>query len=155
MAGERFVDQAVVELAAYLRTNFPTKLRLIETQKGFSANEIQDPLEVLEADAPEDNRSPLVQVYAVAASPILSREKLWAVTCSVVITYVGDARPQNAEKRLNEYVTALIDMLDDDPVIGGNVTFAEIQDIFMAARGDDSESRKAALATIEVHTCET
>ena len=135
-----------------LRTEALSSQNLVSLS--LAVNSIADPEEYLEADAPEDNRSPLIEVFASGTNPINSRERLWAIACSVAMTYVGDARPSKSEEFINQYITALIDLLNDSPTLAGTVTYAEITGIFMASRGDDSESRKAAVANVDVHVCE-
>ena len=63
MAGERFIQKAVLKLSAYINSNLPTQLRAVETAQSLTTDSLTDPIAVVQYRAPFDNRSPLVEVF--------------------------------------------------------------------------------------------
>ncbi len=60
---DRYVDLAVNSVTSFISANLPAALRLIETEKGLAADFLTDPIEYVNAAIPDDNRSPLIEVY--------------------------------------------------------------------------------------------
>lgn len=114
MSGEAFIDKAVTSLADFIRDNLPAQLRVVETAKGYDANTIEDPREVVGAFIPTLTSSPHVQVYDVGASPEgPDRLKVWHVDCSIIVSFAGDADIEAGEMRAREYMTALVNLIRD------------------------------------------
>ena len=142
MAGERYIDKAVVKLAAYLSANLPAKLRAVETAQSMTANSLTDPVEVLDHRAPYDNRSPLVECFDESWDFVDLPNKMVSVDCTIALSYLGDANLANGEKFMRRYSTALIECLLADATLGGEVVAAIPTDGSSAsARGDSSQTR--------------
>lgn len=142
MAGERYMDKAVVKLTAYLSANLPAKLRAVETAQSMATDSLTDPVEVLDHRAPFDNRSPLVEVFDESWEFVDLKNKVVSVDCTVALSYLGDANLSNGEQFMRRYSSALIDCLLDDTTLGGEVAAAIPTDgSSAAARGDSSQTR--------------
>ena len=142
MAGERYIDKAVVKLAAYLSANLPAKLRAVETAQSMSVNSLTDPVDVLDHRAPFDNRSPLVECFDEAWNFVDLKNRMVSVDCTIALSYLGDANLANGERFMRRYATALIDCLLADTTLGGEVVAAIPTDGSSAsARGDSSQTR--------------
>lgn len=142
MAGERFVDLAVTSVAAYVRANYPTKLRALETAQSLAANSLEDPLEYLEANSPMDLRSPLVEVFDTAARCIDHHGDVWQVDVTIALSFTGDADVSANEKRMRRYATALKDTIRASSTLGSKVPLADLGDYSSeVVRGSNSTTR--------------
>jgi hypothetical protein len=151
MAGEKYTQRAVAKLAGYIRSNLPTYLRAVETDQSLTASSITDPVEVLEADAPHDSRSPLIQVYADRWSYEDYQYKLVLVSCTVAVGITGDADTDTLTTFVDRYITALLDCLIASSTLGSTVLVATLGDSERAtARGDESISRQVFVQDVEV-----
>lgn len=152
MAGERHIDQAVVNLAAYLDSNLPAKLRAVESAQSLTTNDLTDPVEVLAHRAPFDNRSPLIEVFDEGWTFEQQRMNLLAVDCTVSISFVSDANIAGAEQFMRRYMTAVIDCINDDTTLGNTVTTCILRDGSSAVgRGDNSTTRYVYTQGVDVH----
>jgi hypothetical protein len=139
----RFVRKAVEELASYIRTNLPTYLRATETAEGLAASSLEDPVEVLEANAPHLNTSPMVQVWAERWEFTDHSEMLLAVDCTVAINITGSEGLAALTARVDRYVTALLLCLTASRSLDNAVVQALPTDGERATvRGDDSVIRQ-------------
>jgi hypothetical protein len=128
MAGERFVDLAVVKLAAYVRANLPAKLRAVETAQGLTTNSLIDPVEYVEANVPTDTRNPLVEVFDTLAQVEDAHADKWMVACTVALSFTGDADLVANERTMRRYATALKDCIRASRTLGGTVKRCDIGD---------------------------
>tara|TARA_Y100000310_G_C20227408_1_gene598617 strand:- start:26 stop:502 length:477 start_codon:yes stop_codon:yes gene_type:complete len=152
MAGEKYIDLAVVKLAAFLNTNLATKLRAVETAQSLTTDSLTDPVGVLTHRAPFDNRSPLIEVFDEGWSYIDLKNKLLSIDCTVAVTYIGDANISGGETFMRRYMTAVLDTIMSDPTLGATVVKAVPTDGSSAvSRGDHSMTRHIFTQGVDVH----
>ncbi|MAH45399.1 hypothetical protein CMI37_06195 [Candidatus Pacearchaeota archaeon] len=155
MAGEKYIDLAVVKLASYINTNLPTYLRVVESAQSMTADSLTDPLEVIQYRAPFDNRSPLVEVFDEGWRFLDHINKLVSVDCTVAISYLSDANLAGGEQFMRRYATALLDTILADTTLGATVVAAIPTDGSSAvARGDNAMTRHIFTQGFDVHVFE-
>jgi len=155
LANEQFIDRAITNLASYISSNLATKLRAVETAQSLTTNSLTDPVAVVKARIPFDNRSPLVEVFDQSWSMLDHINKLQAVNCTVAISHICDANLENGEIFMRRYMTALINVLQTDSTLGGTVTTAILTDGSSAvSRGDTSTTRMIYTQGVSVHVHE-
>ena len=152
MAGEKYADKAVAKLAAYLAAQYPAQLRIVETAQSLTTNSLTDPVAYVQADLPDDGRSPLMEIWEESGDPIDRRNTLDAYDLTVAVTYAGDADIAAGRLRMRRYMTALIDCLRADPTLSSTVQLAFDKDrSFDVARGKDSATKHVCALGVEVH----
>lgn len=152
MAGERYVQKAVLKLSAYINSNLPAQLRAVETAQSLTTDSLTDPIAVVQYRAPFDNRSPLVEVFDESWEFIDHINKLVSVDCTIALSYVGDASIENGEIFMRRYITALLDTLMGDTTLGSTVVAAIPTDGSSAiTRGDNATTRHVYTQGVDVH----
>ena len=142
MAGERYMDKAVVKLVAHLTANLPGSLRAVEVEQSMAVGSLTDPVDILPHRAPFDNRSPLIEVFDESWDFLDQNNKLASVDVTIALSYLGDANLAGGEQFMRRYSTALIDCLTDDPTLSGAVVAVRLVDgSSAAAHGDSSRTR--------------
>lgn len=142
MAGERFADLAIVSLAASIEANFATYARALETAQGLAAGTLADPVDVLEANNPNDLRSPLIEVFDSDGDCVNNRTNEWDISCTVALSFAGDSDIEANERTMRRYTTVMIDTLRHDVTLGGKVTALSLMDYSSdVLRGDSSATR--------------
>jgi hypothetical protein len=140
----RLVRNAVKQLALYLRTNLPTHLRATESAESLSSMALTNPVQVVEAFVPHDNRSPLYQVYANRFEFEDQRNGHFAVDCTVIGSFVGNANAEALTTFVDRHLTAAILCLTTSMTLGGTVMQALITDGDRAvSHGEESIIRQA------------
>jgi hypothetical protein len=151
MANERYAEKAVVSPAAYLRANLAAQLDAIETEQALTSGVLVDPVEFLEANAPDDNRSPIVEVFVASGSPEHERERLYSFGCGVALSYSSDADIAAGERMLRRYYTGVLKTLQASSTLGGTVQHAQAGAVdFLAERGSDATTRHTFVLDVEV-----
>lgn len=107
MAGEAFVELAVLKLHAALQAGFEAQLLAIESAQSL-ANPIPRPVAFVAARIEHDNRSPLIAVYDEGFDVVHQRQDLVAVDCTVALSMVGLPDLEALERTMRRYVTAVI-----------------------------------------------
>lgn len=153
VTGTKFADRAVEALGDYINSNIAAQLRIVETDQSMTASSLTDPVEVVKARLPFDNRSPLLQVYDEGWQELAApRNHVMVVDCTIVLGYVGDANLYNAERFCRRYMTAVRQTIMADATLGGNVAAAVITGGDSAAAiGDDSTTRIIYTMSVDVH----
>ena len=152
MAGEKYIDKAVLKLATFINTNLPAKLREVETAQSLTTDSLTDPVAVVQHRAPFDNRSPLIEVFDEGWDFIDHINKLISVDCTIALSYVGDASVQNGEIFMRRYMTAVLDTLMADTTLGSTVVAAIPTDGSSAVtRGDNATTRHVFTQGVDVH----
>ncbi len=156
MANEHYARKAVVVLAAYIRDNIATYLRAEETELSLTASSLTDPVAVVEARVPNDNRSPLYEVFVIAGGPEDNgdeRQRIHSYDLSVFWSWFGDADIAAGEAfTMNQY-TALHRCLEADYSLDTTTAHAEPgRAEFEADHGDSSSTRHAFELRVKVRT---
>jgi hypothetical protein len=142
MAGQRLIDAAVTGLASMVASNFATYARALETQQGLAVNTLPDLVAVVAANNPDDVRSPLVEVFDAAARCVNNRTNEWELTCTIALSFAGDADTVANELMMRRYTTVMIDTLRHDVTLGGAVTAMSLRDYSSdVLRGGKSATR--------------
>jgi hypothetical protein len=157
-AVHRYSDRAVTALAAYVRAQLPTHLRALETELELTAGAIADPVEVVERMAPEDNRSPLIEVYDAGGSWAASDgydHRIWAADCTVALSYTSDADISAGEAFVRRYATAVIRCLLASDNLGSTVIEAVLGGVGAGAHGTSTAAiRHYRTFDVSIHTDE-
>lgn len=142
MAGQRLIDAAVTALASMISSNFATYARALETAQSLAANTIPDPVAVVAANDPDDVRSPLIEVFDASARCVNNRTNEWELTCTIALSFAGDADTVANELAMRRYTTVMIDTLRHDVTLGGAVTALSLHDYSSdVLRGGKSSTR--------------
>jgi hypothetical protein len=159
IAAMRHCDKAVAALAAAMSdvTNgMVAQLRLIETALGLTASSLTDPVAIVATDVPQDNRTPLVQVYDeswVWVGP--HREKVMNVNCTVLVSYASDSDVAAADTIMRRYMVAVAQVIELDSTLGGYVVGAALTDGDSSRSIGDTSSTRHARAQgvlVQVHS---
>lgn len=126
MSAHRYARKAREGLAAALAdvtSGFVAQLRAIETAEGYDSNALPDPEAIIAYEAPEDPRSPLVQVYFAAREQggAEVRDRIAGIECVIGITYNSDNDLETAARTMDHFEEAVLRMLEADPTCGGRV----------------------------------
>lgn len=153
----RYIQKAVDSLHTTINAGLAAQLRAVETSESLSAGALTDPVDVVKARLPMDNRSPLVQIFDETWAHDLAagqRHDIIMTVCNVVITTLSqDVDLEAAELFMRRYVTAMIETVAEDPTLGGSAMSAVITGGDSAAVvGDQSASRLAHVLEVEVRT---
>jgi hypothetical protein len=154
MANERYAELAAEALHAFVAAGIDAALSDVETAQGLSAGTIRRPVAVVRARAAaRDNRSPLVAVYWSQLRPLSQREGLVEVDCTIAVQLVAStaASTEPLEADHARYMTAILDMIRDDPHLAGRVVAALWTDADAdAGIGDNSTTRLVSAVGIAV-----
>jgi len=151
MANERYAEKAIKLLGAYLTTQFPLEIAAIESEQSLGAGAIEDPVAYVLEEVPNDNRSPLVEIYDTGGDFEDQRNSLFVADCVVAISFASDCDTAAGKKRLQRYQTALTNTIRDNPTLTGGVTQCLLGAISAGVvRGDESTTRFALEQQIEV-----
>ena len=151
MAGEKYADRAIAELAAWLTAQLPAQLRQVETDQGLTPSSLTDPVAVVKARVPSDNRSPLIEVFEESWDYIDFRQRLLSVDCSIVCSFTHDADISAGELFVRRYLTALLRTLEQDATFGGKVEACIPRDGSSAMiQGAQSETREVFAQGVEI-----
>lgn len=153
----RYIQKAVDSLHATINAGIATQLRAVETSESLTTNALTDPVDVVKARLPMDNRTPLIQVFEETWSHDTKagqRHSIITTFCNVVLTTLStDVDLEAAELFMRRYVTAMIETIAADPTLGGSAMSAIITGGDSAAAvGDQSASRLAHVLEVEVRT---
>lgn len=118
----KYLDKAVATLASYLSANLQTYLTSTEVDCGLSAGTLEMPI-VATAELPEDNRSPLLQVFdrGFDAPTSGQRHKLTHAHVTVLISWQSGVDLEIGAARIRQYVSAILDCWFADPSLGGGM----------------------------------
>lgn len=157
MAGERLADLAVKALALTLRNGIADQLDALETAQSLTAGTMVDVAEVVEANAPNDVRSPLIEVFDTSGECNDGRGGVWMFQLGVALSISGDADVVANERSLRRYVTAIISTIRAAPALGNSSIIAAdvmtyTSEVF---RGAASATRYVAMLTVNVHVDDT
>lgn len=122
MAGERYSEKAVKALYDRIVATFTTQLRAVETAVGLTSGALTDPAAYVRARVPNDNRSPIVQVYEESwrfDGP--DRNCLLAVDCTVLIDFAGSVDLEASELQMRRYITALLQVIESDRALNDSL----------------------------------
>jgi hypothetical protein len=155
MAGEHHAQLAVVALAAYIRNGIAAYLRAVEMEQSLTTSSLTDPLAVVEARVPRDNRSPRYEVYCETGEPhpeAGERRKVHAWDLTVAYFYAGDADVEEGERFLMRQYTALRRLIEADYSLGGTVIVSRPGRVeFEVTRGDNAQTNHEFAWGFEVH----
>jgi hypothetical protein len=142
MAGERLIDATIKALANMISANFATYARDLEAAQGLTVNTLPDPIEIVAANNPEDLRSPLIEVFDAAARCVNNRMNEWEVTCTIAMSFSGDADISANELMMRRYTTVMIDTLRNSATLSGVVSAVSLRDYSSdVLRGANSATR--------------
>jgi hypothetical protein len=151
----RYVRRAVDAVADYIEANLPTYLDTVETEESLTPGSLEDPKDYLQDDAPHDNRSPLVQVFADSWDFKDQRQKILEVKVTIAVALSGNAATESLSAKVDRYVSALIMCLTASPSLGGRVNTSLLgagdRD---ADHGDQSIRRQVFLQDLNVTVSE-
>lgn len=154
MAGERYAELAVEALRDAINSGIAAQLAAVETAQGLTPNTIARPVAVTRSRAAaRDNRSPLIAVYWERFTLPSQRRGVVAVDCTVVVQIVGRnaASTEGLEEDHGRYCTAIVDLIRDDPHLGGRVVASLVTDGEAdASIGDNSTTRLVSAIGVEV-----
>lgn len=151
MSGEQFADLAITALRDHLEANFATELRTVETALGLEENSLGSPGEIIAARTENDNRPGLIQVFDEGISPISQREHLYAVDCTVALTFLGSVDLEENDVLRRRWVTALLRCIRSNPTLSSKVNGAFLKEGAVSfTYGDRSATRLAFLLPVEV-----
>lgn len=111
MAGEKYTDKAVSLLLAYVQSNLPAQLRLVETAQGLAANSLKDPEAYLDAQVSNDGSSPIILIYPRDEQPQSYEGSITYCNLEIFVGYAGDADVLTGERYVRRVVTALRDLI--------------------------------------------
>ncbi len=118
MSGEKYADRAVAALLAYVEAGLPTALRAVETAQSLTTNTITNPVDYVPARVPADTRSPLVEIWAKSGGRLpedeCGRNNIFGYDCTIRLACNSDANTETGPKRIRQYMTALLDLIDAD-----------------------------------------
>ncbi len=152
---DQYVAKAVKGMQAQLESQLPTEITALETELGLSAGAIVPPVDYVRHRAPQDNRSPLIQVFDTGPfSEIQQQDGIWLVAVMIRFSYVGDANVEANEDRVRDYVTAIMRAVLDDTTLGGEASGANFVggEPFVLV-GDESSTRYVWEFTWEAFIC--
>lgn len=134
-----YASKAGEDLRSYLETNLGTYVDAVETAESVT---LATPGTYLAGVHPFDERFPRVEVEWQGGGPTDGGEGFrtdrWEFDFTVhLITAFADADVITGQEDQRRYATALIDCIEADVTLGGNVIAAEITDI--ASSGEASE----------------
>lgn len=139
---------AVDALRDYLAAQMPTYLRALETELSLTASSLTDPVEVIDYEAPQDNRSPLIQVFETDFGPdeigAGQDNGVYTVRTTVVVCRTSDADLSGGEVFMRRYVAALLRAVIADPGLSGRVT----QTVFLGAKAHHAFGDQSAIRHI-------
>ena len=155
MANERYIEHAVKALAEFVEANYQAALTAIEVEQSLDADAIKPPHAYVAAEVPDDNRSPLVEIYADGWGYADQRNGILVVDCKVIVSFVSDCQIVAGERDLRRYVTAILKPIQENPTLAGEVIQCEILEGVTDAtnRTDDSTTRFVAEQNIGVWVC--
>ena len=157
------MQPATDALKATMVANLETELRAVETAEGLASGALTDPVAYVKARGVNDNRSPLIQIFADGTDPLLAgqRGRRWSAECSLLLWWLGTTDLEANELFAERYSWALIEVLTKNPTLTGlPVTAAIITGVEVAGGGlgsvsgvdDPSATRYVVGIGIEVHT---
>lgn len=111
---EAAVDAMVKVLAS---TQLTASLRAVEADRGQAPRSLPDPVAVVDAFLPNDNRSPLIQVYQDDGEMVDQREGLYAANLVVALSYSGDTDMVANERLMRRYLSAIINTIRANPLL--------------------------------------
>ncbi len=149
----KFVKQAVDGLHTTMSAGLQAQLTIVELAEGLSAGDLTPPVAYIKAEAPLDNTSPLIQIYATAgahADAAEQRNSIMSVMCMVVLSYSSGVNLVAAEEFIMRYTWAMSEVIYNDPTLGG-IGSAYLEAVSHAAdEGDSSTTRHLSALTIRV-----
>ena len=148
----KYVKKAVDALYTTLSTGLQAHLTTVETAEGLGAGDLTAPIAYVKGLVSDDNRSPLIQVYATDWSALDQLNELHSVQCMVVLSYASDADLDAAELFVMRYIWAIYATIQADPNLGGEASGAFFTGgVSHAEIGDSSASRHVETLSWDVH----
>lgn len=153
MANEQRIDKAVANLVAWYQTYFAAQLRLVEVAQSLDAGSLPDPEEIIGANVPFDNRSPLVCIYEEHWQDVDVRNGVLAVECTIAVSYSSDADLAVGKTLMRRYMTAIANTIKTSGTLGGTVARAILTDGSSDAfrGGDTSQTRHVFGQGVNIH----
>jgi hypothetical protein len=104
-----FVETAVEALRAYYAAQLPAELAIVETEDSLDAGTLTAPVTYLGYEDPNDNRSPLIEVYETSVRAQDQRCGIWDVSINADLTCnFADASMATSFVTMRRYFTALM-----------------------------------------------
>lgn len=158
----QYEEAAIGALVDVLSSSqFTDQLRAVEADRGLTAGSLTDPRAVIDAFVPNDNRSPLVQVYAEGGEIVDQVQGLYACNAVVAVSYTGGTNMVASEQFMRRYLSALINTIRTNPLLR-SPTLLDAPQVVGALLGpddrvifgDDSATRhhKGLAVQVRVHT---
>lgn len=151
MAGERYMQLALVALRDFLSSNIGTQLSTIESEQSLGSGALPAPTFLLGPPVPDDNRSPLVEVFPLEGASVEERQRLYAFAIGVAISYSGDADLELSMLHFLSYHTAVLKTVQADYSLGGDVGTCIPGRCNFSARGDSAKTRFCVEQTFTIH----
>ncbi len=151
MAGERYMQKAVVSLQAFLVTNLGGKLDTVESEQSLTSGSMVDP-SVIGAFVPDDNRSALLEVFPLNGEAVEERQRLYACNVGTALSWSSDADLEAGTLQIMRYHTALLKTVQADYSLGAAVN-ACIPGRFdyAAERGSSALTRFTVMQDFQIH----
>ncbi len=138
-----YVELAVDTMIARYASQMQAELTIVEGENSLTAGDLTPPLKTLDHFAPNDNASPLLQIYDDAGIGVVNqRGGHWEIPVAVVLSYASLADLSVAARFVRRYVTAMLRVVIKDPTLGGAVMQAAFNDAeALRTIGDSSTTR--------------
>lgn len=147
----RYAKKALDALHAQVSSDIAAALRAVETDESITADSLTDPVEVVKASVPNDNRSPLIQIYWDTMVTVDQRNGMYDVDCVVEWTWQGGSDLAANELFAQRYLDAIYRSILDDQTLGGLVPQAIVEDTqALTFGGDESATRQGHTTTVTV-----
>lgn len=152
----RFAQRAVEALHAAFESGLVAQLRAVETAQGLESGELTNPRRIALAQLVNDNASPLVQIFDEGGTWVSQRQDVMAIDCTVAVSWTSGTDLEEGELFGRRYLTALVQVIEEDPSLGGEVVAALLKDYDRSIFGDQSSTRHVRALGVEVriHTPE-
>lgn len=139
----RYIEQALDPLHSQIETRIAAKLDDVESDESLTAGSLENPLDVLKFEAPQDLRSPLIQVFDIGARPYGAdgqRHGLYEVACRVRAQVANDGDAEAGEEKARRYSDAVKRSILHDATLGGAVLQVVITGEAPSAQLNDTTS---------------
>lgn len=156
--GLQYEEAAIAALVNVLASSqFTDALRALEVDRGLAPRSLPDPVAVVDAFLPNDNRSPLIQVYQDDGDMLDQKEGLYASQAVVAVSYSGDTDMVANERLMRRYLSALMNTVRANPLLR-YPTLADAPQVVAALLGpnnrvifgDDSATRNHKGLAVQV-----
>lgn len=141
-ASPHYVEYAVKAMHDRYSSQLATELAAVETEDELAAGALTEPVEIIDYFAPNDTRTPLLQIYDdEGIQDYDQRNRIWTIPVATVLSYSSGADLSAAAAFVRRYVTALLRVVQKDWTLGGTVMQATFTGADIASVGDTSATR--------------